>query len=236
MQRQRTNEERCAELLVRSQTATVELQQAEERLRALGAERDQNRQVVANATAEVESARQQVAEKQQQAEAAAAALAQVEIEQERRRVATMEALAQESAIHNRITRAQERISGLERELARLNAEIASGAAQVEAFGGQRGQIAFAFESASNRAAALASQIDDTRRQLEEKRAAGERVQTSPGRFAGRVRQRSGPEELAGGGDRRARVFHRIGAAAAAVGIDAGRLCAGGRAGRLPGSR
>jgi chromosome segregation protein len=170
VQRQRTNEERCAELLVRSQAAEVELRQAEERLQALTAEREENQQVVANATAEVESARQQVAEKQQQAEAAASALAQVEIEQERRRVATMEALSAESAIHNRITRAQERISGLDRELSRLNSEIATGTAQVEAFGGQRGQVAFEFESASSRAAGLASQIDDTRYQIEARRA------------------------------------------------------------------
>ncbi|MGE0406188.1 MAG: AAA family ATPase, partial [Candidatus Korobacteraceae bacterium] len=170
MQRQRTNEERCAELAIRSEAAAMELAQAEQRLESLAAEREQNQQVVANATTEVEGARQQVSEKQMQAQAAANALAQVEVEQERRRVAILEALSGESAIHNRLTRAQEHISGLERELARLNAEIATGTAQVEAFGGQRGQITFEFESASGKATALAAQIDDTRSQIERKRA------------------------------------------------------------------
>ncbi len=170
-QRQRTNDERCAELAIRSEAAAMELANAEQRLVVLEAERDENRDVLATAVAEVEAAQEEAARQQQEAEAAAAALSQVEFEQERRRAAIMEAVAAESTVRNQIARAQEHLTGLERELARLTSEIAAGSSQIEAFGGQRGQIAFEFESASQTAAALSAQIADTRARIEEKRAA-----------------------------------------------------------------
>ncbi|HVZ61237.1 MAG TPA: hypothetical protein VG892_10680, partial [Terriglobales bacterium] len=169
VQRQRHNEERCAELALRSEAARVELASAEQRLSVLQVEREQNEALVANATAEVAAARQESAERQSRAEAAAAALLQLEQEQERRRVAVMEAVAAESNLHNQITRAQERTTGLDRELARLLGEIETGNSQVGAFGGQRGQVAFEFESASNTAASLSAKIEECRQVNEEKR-------------------------------------------------------------------
>ena len=102
------------------------------------------------AEGEVAAAQQQAATAQQEATAAAAALADIESRQESRRAAIMEAVAAASAVREQLTRAQEHITGLERELRRLNHEIESGRAQIDTFGDQRGQIAFEFESASER--------------------------------------------------------------------------------------
>ncbi len=169
--KQRHNEERCAELAARAVAADSDLAQTIEKLAALEAERDQNRQVLASAAADVAGAQQEAATAQQAVDAAASALVQVERQQEQRRVAVMQAASAASGVRNQITQAEERIAGLERETRRLETEIATARGQVQTFGGQRGQIAFEFESASQRVAALASQIGDNRKRLEEKRQA-----------------------------------------------------------------
>jgi chromosome segregation protein len=169
--KQRHNEERCAELAARALTADTDLAQAAEKLATLEAERDANRQVLDSAAADVAAAQQEAVARQQDADAAAAALAEVEQQQETRRVAAMEAAAAASAVRNQITQAEERVAGLEREARRLESEIATARAQVDTFGGQRGQIAFEFETASQRVGALAAQIADNRQRLEDKRQA-----------------------------------------------------------------
>ena len=169
--RQRTNEERCAELGARCRSAAIELAQMEARATALQAERQSHQQLLAGAEAEVTAAQQQAADRQQEAAAAAGALQELERRQEQRRAAIMQAVGTAAAVRNHITRAQEHIAGLERELRRLRAEIESGNAQIESFGGQRGQIAFEFESASQRVASLARQIEETRAAMAGKRAA-----------------------------------------------------------------
>ncbi len=167
----RHNEERCAELAARSLTADSDLAQTMEKLASFQAERDANRQVLESAAADVAAAQELAKAQQQEVTVASTALAQVERQQEQRRTAIMEAAAAASAIRNRIIQSQERIAGLERETRRLEAEIATARAQVETFGGQRGQIAFEFESASQRVAALAAQIVESRGRREEKRQA-----------------------------------------------------------------
>jgi chromosome segregation protein len=169
--RQRTNEERCAELAARCQSAVTELAQMEARAAALETERLSHQQLLAGAEAEVADTQQHAADRQQEAAAAAGALEEVERRQEQRRLAIMEAVAAAAGVRNQITRAQEHIAGLERELRRLHGEIESGRAQIEAFGGQRGQIAFEFESASQRVTSLAQQIEETRTAMADKRAA-----------------------------------------------------------------
>src|SRR6202521_5363020 len=74
----RHNEERCAELVVRSASSEAELAQAQHRLTALEAERDSNHQVLQSATADVAAAQQQLAQCQQEAADAANALAELE--------------------------------------------------------------------------------------------------------------------------------------------------------------
>ncbi len=169
--KQRHNEERCAELAARAVSADSDLAQTIEKLAALEAERDQNRQVLESAAADVAAAQQEATTTQEGVNFAAAALAEVERQQEQRRVAVMQAAAAASGVRNQITQAEERIAGLEREARRLETEIATAREQIHTFGGQRGQIAFEFETSSQRVAALTAQIADNRKLLEEKRQA-----------------------------------------------------------------
>jgi len=135
------------------------------------AERESHRQSLETAGAEVAAAQQEATARQQEAAAAAAALSDVEAQQEQRRIQIMEAVAATSSVRNQITQAREHITGLERELRRLTVEIESGRSQVETFGGQRGQIAFEFETASQRVTALAQQIEGTRERIAQTRTA-----------------------------------------------------------------
>ncbi len=169
--RRHSNEERCAELAIRAEAAAAEFTQTEARLATLRGEHETHQQAVVNAAAEFETARERASVSRQDADAAARALADVERQQEQRRAAIMEAIAAASGIRNQVARAQERISGLDRELRRLTAEVEDGRAQIDTFGGQRGQMALQFESDSQRVAALAAQIDSTRAALAGKRAA-----------------------------------------------------------------
>jgi chromosome segregation protein len=168
--RRRSNVERCAELETRSAAAQQELEQAGGKLAELEAECECNRAVLDSASAEVAAAQQDLTRGEQDEAAAARALAETERTQEQRRSAIFEAVAAAANIRNQITQAQERMAALDREAQRLAGEIESGNLQVETFGGERGQIAFQFESSSQRVAALAQQIGDLRSSLEDKRA------------------------------------------------------------------
>ncbi len=169
--RQRTNEERCADLTRRAETAAAELTETRLRLLGIEAEREAHRQVLQAAEGEVAAAQQQAAAAQQEGIAAATVLADIECRQELRRAAIMEAVAAASAVREQLTRAQEHITGLERELRRLNNEFESGRAQLETFGDQRGQVAFEFENSSERVKSLAEDIEQTRAAISEKRMA-----------------------------------------------------------------
>lgn len=165
----RHNEERCAELVVRSASYDTELAQALLRLTNLEAERDSNRQVLESATADVAAARQELAQCQQEASVAATALSDLERQQEASRLAIMEAVSQSSNLRNQLTQAQERMAAVERESHRLQAEIEAATSQVQTFGGQRGQTALEFESASQHLSGLTEEISGSRTLLESKR-------------------------------------------------------------------
>jgi chromosome segregation protein len=167
--RQHANEERCAELAVRAESAVAEIAQTKAKSEILAGERASYQLAVDSAAGELESAQFEATARQEEAWAASSALAEVEREQEQRRAAIMQAVAETSEVRNRIARAQERISGLERELSRLTRELESGRSQLETFGGQRGQIALEFESASQRGTSLSEQISGTRSVLSQKR-------------------------------------------------------------------
>ncbi len=169
--RRRNNEERCTELEGRSEAAKAELGTTAERLATLEAEREQNRQTLQGAANEVLAAQQSLNARQQDAQAAAAALAQTERGQEQCRVAIMQAANDASVIRNRVTQAEENVASLERETQRLNNEITSSHVQLESFGGERGQLTIEFESASEKANHLAAQIQQSREDLQAKRAA-----------------------------------------------------------------
>jgi len=167
--RRRHNEERCAELLVRSASADAELAQARHRLTALEAERDSNRQILESAAADLASAQNDLLVCQQEAAAATAALAEIEREQEESRVAIFDTVSSASRLRNQLAQAEERLAGADREARRLEAEIANANLQVEAFGGQRGQLALEFETVSQRVTGISEEISQLRRLIETKK-------------------------------------------------------------------
>src|SRR5438094_4108965 len=81
----------------------------------------------------------------------------------------MEAVSAASNLRNQLTQAEERLAAVDREGQRLHAEMLAANSQVEAFGGQRGQLALEFETVSQRVSGLTKEIVRTRESLESKR-------------------------------------------------------------------
>ncbi len=167
--RRRTNEERCAELAVRTASSEAELAQARHRLAALEEERNGHRQVLDSAAANLAAAQQELILSQQETADLAARLAALESEQESGRAAILEAVGATSNLRNQLTQSEERLAGLDREEQRLRAEMANAISQSEAFGGQRGQLELEFEAVSQRVNGLAGEIADLRQTIERKR-------------------------------------------------------------------
>jgi chromosome segregation protein len=167
--RRRHNEERCAELVARSAAADAELSQARQRLASLEAERDSNRQVLESAAADLAAAQHELQLSQQEAAAAATALAELERQQEESRVAIFDTVSSASRLRNQLAQAEERLAGADREARRMEVEIANANLQVEAFGGQRGQLALEFETVTQRVAGITEEISQLRRVIESKR-------------------------------------------------------------------
>ena len=167
--RRRHNEERCAELLVRSASAETELGQARHRLTALEAEQESNRQTLESAAADVAAAQADLALCKQEAASAAASLAEIERQQEESRVAMFDTVSSASRLRNQLAQAEERLAGADRESRRLETEISNANLQVEAFGGQRGQLALEFEGVTQRVSGITEEISQLRRLIESKK-------------------------------------------------------------------
>ncbi|MGH9493804.1 MAG: AAA family ATPase, partial [Candidatus Sulfotelmatobacter sp.] len=169
--RRRNNEERCAELLVRSASAGAELAQATHRLTTLEAERESNRQILESAAADLAAAQSDLLLCQQEAAAAAATLSEIERQQEESRVSMFDTVSSASRLRNQLAQTEERLAGVDRESRRLEAEIANASTQVEAFGGQRGQLALEFETVSQRVSGIIEELSQLRRVIEDKKGA-----------------------------------------------------------------
>jgi len=176
--RRRHNEERCAELLVRAASSEAELAQARHRMTALESERESNRQILESAAADLAAAQSDFALCQQDAAAAAASLAEIERQQEESRVAIFDTVSSASRLRNQLAQAEERLAGADREARRLEAEIANANTQVEAFGGQRGQLALEFETVTQRVGGITEEISQLRRLIEQKRLEETRAKTN----------------------------------------------------------
>jgi len=163
---QRHNEERCRELTLRSEVGEADLARAQAQMSALDGELEGNRGVLATAAARETEGRAEAAARQHEASEAAAALATLELRQEQRRVQIMEAAAAAAEVRNLITQAEEHRASLDREATRLEQEIATAIAAIEASGGRRGQLTLEFESVSQRVAWLGMQIEGAQRELE----------------------------------------------------------------------
>jgi len=175
--RRRHNEERCAELTIRSASSEAELAQAQHRLTALEDERDSNRQLLESAATEVADAQSDLAIFQQEAAATFASLADLERQQEESRVAVFDTVSSVSRLRNQLAQAEERQAGADRETRRLQAEINNANIQVEAFGGQRGQLALEFETVTQRASGITEEIGQLRRLIESKKLDETRAKT-----------------------------------------------------------
>ena len=167
--KRRHNVERCAELVVRAASSEAELAQARYRLAGVESERESNRQILQSAATDLSLAQQELAQSQLEASAAADALTQLEREQEQSRAAIMDSAAAVSDLRNHLTQAEERLASIDREAHRLLAESETANSQMEAFGGQRGQIAIEFEGVSQRVAGLTEEISQVRQTLDLKR-------------------------------------------------------------------
>ena len=168
--RRRHNEERCQELVVRAANSETELAQVAFKLAELQRELDVNRGVLQSAAADLIAAQQLRTSSEEDAAQAASDLSQLEQQQEDARIGIMEVVNESAKSRNQLTQAEERLAAVERETTRLQVEIASAAAQIDAFGGQRGQLALEFESVSQRVAGLTTEIMELRKTLESKRA------------------------------------------------------------------
>ena len=192
--RRHTNGERCAELSARSAGAQAELESAEGQLARHQQDLAENRGVLDSANAEVVRAQQELQQRQQEATLASDVLMEVERQQEQRRAGILQAVGTASEVRNRITQAEERIAALDRESLRLEQETKTAHQQLESFGGQRGQLGLEFESASQRVEALATQIDENRRLLSQKRAeeasAKQHLDTLRAEYAGLIGKKS----------------------------------------------
>jgi chromosome segregation protein len=167
--RRRHNEERCAELLVRSAAGEAELAQARHRLVALESERESNRQILESAAAELAAAQNDLVHCQQDAAAAAGDLAEIERQQEESRVAIFDTVSAASRLRNQLAQGEERLAGSDREARRLDTEITNAEVQIAAFGGQRGQLALEFESVSQRLTGITEEISQLRLLMESKK-------------------------------------------------------------------
>ena len=167
--RVRTNQERCAELLLRVASAEAELAHAQQRLQTLEEELAQHQRLLESAVADLAQAQQELVLSQQEMTLAASEVTTLEQEQESCRASILEAVGQASTLRNQLTQSQERLAGLNREEQRLRFEITTASTQAETFGGQRGQLALEFETVSQRACGLASEIVSLRGAIENKR-------------------------------------------------------------------
>jgi len=165
------NEERCADLVIRSAASESELAQARHRQTVLEAERDSNRQILDSAASQVAAAQAELAQCQQEAVDATHALTALEKQQEASRTAIMEAVASTANLRNQLTQAEERMAAVDREARRLQTEMTAASSQVETFGGQHGQITMEFETASQKLAGLNTEITRTRELIESRRQA-----------------------------------------------------------------
>jgi chromosome segregation protein len=165
------NQERCGELAERALSSQEELGEARQRLTALETELEANRRILSSAAADLAAAKEQLAQSQLESAEAVQALAKLERQQEESRLKIMQAAAAAANLRNLITQAEERLAAMDRDAQRLQAEVAAANGQVEAFGGQRGQLALEFETVSQQVAGFTAEIVRTRQTLEFKRSA-----------------------------------------------------------------
>ena len=197
--RRRTNEERCAELVVRIASSEAEVAQARHRLTAVESEMESNHQVLNSAAADLAAAQNELANCQQEAAGTSNELVELERQQEEWRADIIEVVGCSANQRNQLTQAEERMAAIDRDGQRLQTEVATANAQAASFGGQRGQLALEFESASQRMAGITEELAQTRLLLERKRkeenASKSRLDSLRAEYAAAIGRRSSLEAV-----------------------------------------
>jgi chromosome segregation protein len=198
-QQRQHNDERCAELTARSLSARAELTQSESQLASLNFEAENNREILANAAAEVAAAQSDCEAQQRNVAEQSERLRVLEAAQEQSRTDLMQAVGTGAEFRNQITQAQEHLSGMDRESQRLRQEISTAETEMTGFAGRRGQQALEFETASQRVLSLSAQISAARATLQQKRGeegtAKRRLDSLRGEYASALGKRASLEGL-----------------------------------------
>ncbi|HVH85816.1 MAG TPA: hypothetical protein VM912_03775, partial [Terriglobales bacterium] len=163
------NEERCSELVVRTTSNHAELERTRTRLQELAAEEATNRAVLESASADVQMAQEQHRFEQEQAADAGQQLAILEQQQEHRRRSVFEVMSAVTKVRSEISQTEEHLASLAEQSIRLNSDAEAAMSEVEALGGQRGQVTLEFESINEAVNALSARITEVRSTLDEKR-------------------------------------------------------------------
>jgi len=156
--RHQTNEERIAELAARMAAAQGELEQDQEHLSSMNAERESQRAFLERAATETAEARERTRQKQEAMREAIAAVALAEAEGETARKNAAQVLTQLAQTRNQITQGEEALAALRRESERLSAEMESARRDLDALGAERGQISLTFETVTEQLRRVESEI------------------------------------------------------------------------------
>lgn len=169
--RTNSNTDRITELENRIESGNDDLAQARSQLEQLAGELEEHRSFLANATAESGSHRESAQAQQSAAQDATRKVLAAEALVEQQRQQSVRTMQRASQASNEIAQAEAALANLDQENRRLEGESESARQELEQLGHQRGQVKITFESVTERLKALEGEMADTRRLVEEKRAA-----------------------------------------------------------------
>jgi chromosome segregation protein len=156
--RQRSNEERIADLQSRHSSQLAEISREREQLEQLEAERSSQQQFLETAVSEAAAMRSQAQAAQQQAQDAHQSVSQAERALEGYRQQGLSLLSRVGSIGARQSQANESLISLEREAQRLDSESSAAREELSNRGVERGQVSMVFDSASGRLQSLETEI------------------------------------------------------------------------------
>ncbi len=168
--RRQNNEERIAELVMRSAARQVELVREREQLGQVAAEREEQRVFLENASAETATVREQSHAAQNHAREASHAVQQAEQTLETQRRQTLQLLTQEGQLRNAQAQAEESLAAIDRDAARLGHEMEMARAELATLGAERGQVSLTFDSAAGRLQSLEQEVLAAQSTLQNSRA------------------------------------------------------------------
>jgi chromosome segregation protein len=167
--RQRSNAERVTDLEARLAAAAGELEQTRTQLGGIAEERTQQKSFLETAANEARSFHQKVEEHQHEARTVADQVFNAERQLEAHRRHAMHLLTLAGNARNTTAQAEESLAALEREAARLQAEIGQSRNEQESLGVQSGQARLRFETATESLKTLEAQIGELRNSLQARR-------------------------------------------------------------------